>query len=202
MAKPLKPSAVLARRVRELREQHGWTLDELRERLSAAGWTAKSRTSVGDIETMKVNVTPDKLLRLAYVLDTSPIHLLIPPRNSHEPGEVRVAITDDVAVGPLAARMWWRGELTMPGQDVTLFGINAREVREGQWAQRFRSEVEMLERKIMELRTAVAEEDVARAANVLRYIAQTAEHLHDRMSPQTLAELAAWANADDEGGDA
>lgn len=111
------PTAVLARRVSELRGRRGLTAKELGERLTDMGvkW---DRFNVTALEKGKrQNLTLVEWLALARALDVAPIHLLIDPRD--EPGSYQVTPTE--AVPSEHARAWVRGLRPLGGTELRYF---------------------------------------------------------------------------------
>jgi len=108
----LSPTAVIAARVRELRQRNGWTADQLAERMTAEGvpW---SRIVVTKLETgRRPSVSAEELLTLAYVLSVAPVHLLVPTADRDESGEhvlYRVTPNGPTSV-PSFVRAWVRGQ--------------------------------------------------------------------------------------------
>jgi transcriptional regulator with XRE-family HTH domain len=107
--------AVLARRVRELREAAGgMTQAELGLRMTALGqkW---GRTTVAKLEAGKrESVTPDEWWALAVVFEVPPPLLLVDPAD-----ETPVRIAEGIEVDPWSALLWSSGKkpLTdLPGQ--------------------------------------------------------------------------------------
>lgn len=84
-------TAVIADRVRELREQKGWTQAKLAEEMAEAGMTRWKRATVVNLEKRgrasraqggsagRDAVTVQELITLAYVLDVNPNALLLHP---------------------------------------------------------------------------------------------------------------------------
>ncbi|MEU3945433.1 helix-turn-helix domain-containing protein [Streptomyces sp. NPDC029526] len=108
---PVGPTAVIARRVRELRRRHGWTAADLGIRLSERGmkW---DRFTVANLENgRRQNVTVVELLALAAVLDVAPVNLLVPLGS--EPYQVTPDRTEDAD----SVRAWVRGEQPLLGAD-------------------------------------------------------------------------------------
>lgn len=208
MAEAVTPSEVLARRVREIRRDRGWTGEQLGERMEAFGLRG-SRQTVSALEKGTRGVAGiEKLIGLAVALDTTPVHLMVPPDDNvgTRPGdtpEMRVRLIGDVAVTPYVARKWWRGEIPLPGQDAARFRANAREVGSSTWPRLHGSKMETLEERVVTVRRAISEEDVATALNDLRTIIATATRLHDEIAQgvaPTYAEVQAFEQGQREDG--
>jgi transcriptional regulator with XRE-family HTH domain len=70
----------IARRVRRLREERGWTQDRLADRLREAGFTGWSRSMVAALETRRRQVSAGDLIALSAALGVPPADLV--PRRS------------------------------------------------------------------------------------------------------------------------
>lgn len=111
----LEPTAVIALRVREARARHGFTAQQLADRLKAVGvpW---DRATVTKLETgRRQNISTVELLALARALDVAPVHLLLPVDDRPfmvTPTEIRPAER---------VRAWVRGEKPLPGTDLRIF---------------------------------------------------------------------------------
>lgn len=96
---PLGPTGVVAaRRVRELREAHGWTYKELSDRL-ASGNRPIPPLGLRRIEAEDRRIDADDLVALAFTLGVNPSALLL-PLDSH--GEVDIS-----GAGRVPADMAW-----------------------------------------------------------------------------------------------
>lgn len=115
-----RPTSVIASRVRALRKRHGWTADQLAERMTAVGipWT---RIVVTKLETgRRPSVSVDEWLALALVLGVAPVHLLV-PTSGDEADEYAVTPRNTVVVWE--AREWIRGRMPLQelGQDARVY---------------------------------------------------------------------------------
>lgn len=111
------PTSVIAGRVRELRRRRDWTADQLAEQLSAVGvpWT---RIVVTKLETgRRPSVSVEELFALAYVLNVSPMHLLVPDGDQGEP----YAYVAGMATNRRTVREWIAGRRPIFGQDLNHF---------------------------------------------------------------------------------
>jgi transcriptional regulator with XRE-family HTH domain len=82
----LGASDLVGIRVRQARQQHGWTAKDLADRCAAAGAPQITPTVVTNLETRRRKtreVTVDELLVLALVLGVPPLQLIVP----QDPGE-------------------------------------------------------------------------------------------------------------------
>lgn len=108
---------VLAERVKTLRKSRGWTAQRLAEEMTAAGFRWE-RMVVTKLETgRRQSVSIDELFGLAFVLDVSPIHLLVPPDD--EPPVYLV--TPTVPTSPHVVRDWIKGRRPLYEQDLNRF---------------------------------------------------------------------------------
>lgn len=108
------PVSAIARRVKELRNRHGWTAADLGERLATRGvkW---DRFTVANLESGKrQNVNVVELLALADALATAPVNLLVPITD--EPYQVTAGERERIENAD-AVREWVRGNKPLPGTD-------------------------------------------------------------------------------------
>lgn len=117
---PARPTSVIAARVRSLRQRHGWSADQLAERMTAAGvpW---SRIIVTKLETgRRPSVSVEEMLALALVLGVAPVHLVV-PTTGDEADPYEVAPGRPVAAWE--AREWIRGRMPLQqlGQDARVY---------------------------------------------------------------------------------
>jgi 8-oxo-dGTP diphosphatase len=131
--KPVRPEEVVARRVRELRTDRGWSAQRLGEELTKAGldW---DRNIVANLETGRRRViSVSELLTLAYVLDVALVHLLVPtypqplwnnghgsrtPDDPNEPNDsAPYQVTPNLVVSCHEVRQFVRAYEPLPGQD-------------------------------------------------------------------------------------
>lgn len=113
----LWPTGALAGRVREVRAKRGWSAERLAQEMRGAGidW---SRGVVAKIESgRRQDISVAELLALSYVLEVSPVHMLVPPDDGDEPYQV----TPQVSVPARQVREWIRGYEMLPGGDRRLY---------------------------------------------------------------------------------
>jgi transcriptional regulator with XRE-family HTH domain len=108
-----KPSDVVARRVREIRKQRGWTAERLAAECARVGASQLTASVIANIESgrrdqqgrRRRDVTVDELLHLAAALDVDMSHLL--PSGVGKPYDQAFEET----VTELLAELQRRGEL-------------------------------------------------------------------------------------------
>ena len=72
-------AAIVAGRVRELRDRRGWSGTELAERMAEAGMPQFDRGILANFESgRRRSISVDEVLVLALVLDVAPVHLFVP----------------------------------------------------------------------------------------------------------------------------
>jgi transcriptional regulator with XRE-family HTH domain len=121
------PEDIVATRIRELREQHGWSQADLTRQLNRYG-AGLDRSQVARVEQGQNGrgrrVPIDELILFALALDTSPMNLLFPPDN-----DARVALTPDgadirVDASAREARAWTRGDWPLLFQDARFYVLS------------------------------------------------------------------------------
>jgi transcriptional regulator with XRE-family HTH domain len=95
-------------RIRELRRRHGWTQQQLADRLNQLG-AHIDRAAVAKVELEKRRLTLDEAFHYALALDVAPVHLLVPTD-----GDEPVRLATNLECTPRDARRWIRGEYAMP----------------------------------------------------------------------------------------
>lgn len=117
-------TAVVARRVQELRKAQGLSAQELAERL-AQHWPELDRSILANLESgRRRSVSVDEVLVLALALNVAPVHLFVPV--TEEPVHVGAH-----KIPSPVARDWVRGGTPLEGQDARLFRT---QVPESEWA--------------------------------------------------------------------
>src|SRR5512132_3700670 len=109
----LTPSAIMTRRIRELRERHGWTAAQLATRCAEEGMPSLTRSVIANAESgrRQGGFTLEETFVLAYVLDVAPVYLFLPV----EVALVRFTPNWDTSAGYV--REWVRGNYPLPEQD-------------------------------------------------------------------------------------
>lgn len=111
----LKASDLAGIRIRQARQQRGWTAKELADQCAAAGAPHITPTVITNLETRRRKtreITLDELLAFARVLDVPPLQLVI-PQNADEELEVIPGVLLDA----LDAADWIGGERVPVGLD-------------------------------------------------------------------------------------
>lgn len=115
-ANAVHPADVLAQRVKEVRKRRGLTASELADLMVEQGvkW---NRSIVANFESgRRRSVSVEELLALAYVLDVSPIHLLVPLTDG-----TWYHFTPDRATPAGFVREWIRGRHPLQSTNARLF---------------------------------------------------------------------------------
>ncbi|GLZ13674.1 hypothetical protein Acsp04_39090 [Actinomadura sp. NBRC 104425] len=111
------PTAVISKRVRELRERRGgMSAQALADRCAELGMPSLKRQAIANLETgRRAMVTVEELLVLAHALDTSPVTLLMP-----DPGD-ELAVTPELSIDPRRLVLWLAGERPAEGLPTVRF---------------------------------------------------------------------------------
>jgi transcriptional regulator with XRE-family HTH domain len=118
------PSAVVASRLKELRQRRGLTAKQFADRCAELGSPNLTVHVVANIETGRREVGVNELLLFALVLDVAAVHLLTP--SERQP--LTVGVTGTVNVGdPDLMQRWLRGEHALPQSNPKRFYANALE---------------------------------------------------------------------------
>lgn len=116
----MSASAVVARRVRQLRGQRGWSAEDLARRLAELDpSTNLDRNVIANIENgRRRSLSLDEVVLFAVALDTTPTMLLLPAL-----GEALSIGTDGPPLASTTARRWLGGHDSqpLPIQDEHLF---------------------------------------------------------------------------------
>jgi transcriptional regulator with XRE-family HTH domain len=141
----MPPSRVFATRLPEVRKRHGWSQQRLAERLKELDYEIP-RVTIAKIEKGQRLVKLDEAFAIAYALDVSPLHLLVPIEN-----EPRVLLAGgEQPFEPQWARDWIRGYEPAIGQDPRMF-----------WMERPRHEIEEVLEDARKVRIGRATTDAA-----------------------------------------
>jgi transcriptional regulator with XRE-family HTH domain len=105
----------VARRVRDLRERHAFTQAGLAEKLANFGMPI-DRSAIARLENGKRGVSLEEAVRLAFVLNVAPVHLLVDPD-----GDEAITPVPGAELTPSEARAWIRGQRPMMWQDPRVF---------------------------------------------------------------------------------
>lgn len=116
------PTAVIAKRLRELRERRGITAEQLSERMRDVG-VPFDKSVVANLETGRRRfVTVQELLALAHILDVAPVHLLLPIDNE----AAAYAYTPNRTAEVWKVREWVRGHPYAAAPYIGLGGVDPR----------------------------------------------------------------------------
>jgi transcriptional regulator with XRE-family HTH domain len=125
-----RPTEVIRRRIREVRDSRLLTREDVSERLAAIGYPIEPLT-LARIETGRMKrLSVDDVFALAYVLDVSPLFLMLPYGGEPRQYEGQTVWLSDATVqiaanvqpiGVYGLRAWLRGHETLPGQDDSRF---------------------------------------------------------------------------------
>jgi len=105
-----RPSEVAARRIKELRKAHGWTQQELADRLGELG-SPIDRVAIAKLETSQRRLLTDEAFLFAFALDVAPINLFLPLEDED------IQVASRTAASSVALRGWVSGEAPLGGQD-------------------------------------------------------------------------------------
>ncbi|MET0696873.1 MAG: helix-turn-helix transcriptional regulator [Acidimicrobiia bacterium] len=108
---PWTPEEVFVERVRALRRQRGWTLEEMGKQFEAAGYGAGSKQAMTQLEGSGVKrLTLNQVHAAAIAFGVTPIALL-----ATEDPAMPIEITSGTTVQLGQYIEWWRGERTLIG---------------------------------------------------------------------------------------
>lgn len=118
----LTASQVFSRRLKEVRDFHGWTQEQLSAHLRSTDVNFSQET-IAKLEkdtTRADHVTVNELLAVSFALSVSPLYM-ITPLDPHEP---RLYISKALQPPePAEARAWLRGLSRLEGQDPRTFAV-------------------------------------------------------------------------------
>jgi transcriptional regulator with XRE-family HTH domain len=116
-----KPSDVLARRLAELREKHGWSQRELSVRLAERFGVRVDPATIARIETGDRDVSLNEAFLLAAALDVPPPLLFLPVNR-----DVEVDVAPGVSYYPWLVWEWLHGEEPLPGADLRAWHVEVQ----------------------------------------------------------------------------
>jgi transcriptional regulator with XRE-family HTH domain len=116
-------SDFIGQRVKEVREQLGWTAEQLAARCAEIGAPEITRSVIANIESgrrdqdgrRRREVTVDELLTLSYALNVPPVYLFLPIQDTE-----RLRVTDSVDMIPSQAAPWVTGDDTVNAYEIFL----------------------------------------------------------------------------------
>ena len=107
------PPLVVATRIREARHRRGWSAQQLADECALAGMPSLDRSAITSIERgRRQRVGVDELLVLAFALDLSPVHLMLPLND-----DALMQVVPSTTVTAKRARRWVSGQEQLPGRD-------------------------------------------------------------------------------------
>ena len=162
------PSAVVARRVLEVRERQRLTQQDLADLLRDRG-VPVDRATVARVETGSRGISVDDLTLFATALGISPIALLVPLSDDSS-----VRVTPNLVTPSGAVREWVRGHRQLPGAESRVF---RQEVADSEWVATQNSNYRELRALVHDLAAAVAEDNVDDCAVIAHDIADLATTL-------------------------
>jgi transcriptional regulator with XRE-family HTH domain len=111
------PSQVARQRIKELRNRHGWSQQQLADRLAELG-SPMDRVAIAKLEgeTKPRGLSLDEALLFALALDVAPTNLFLPLDEDED-----VQIAPNVTVPMAAARKWVVGARPLDAQDWRLY---------------------------------------------------------------------------------
>jgi transcriptional regulator with XRE-family HTH domain len=107
---PKRPSDVAAERIRALRKRHGWTQQQLADRLRGLG-SPIDRVAITKIEAGQRGLPLDEAFLFAFALDVAPINLFLPLEDED------VQIAARTVASSALLRGWVVGEQPLGGPD-------------------------------------------------------------------------------------
>jgi transcriptional regulator with XRE-family HTH domain len=116
---------VTASRVRYLRERHGWTQQDLADKLVNFGMPI-DRAQIARLELGKRGISLDEAMRLAFALNVAPIYLItdteVPADPDIDPEPMQIIPGSEHS--PAEARAWIVGKRPMHFQDPRSYYMN------------------------------------------------------------------------------
>jgi transcriptional regulator with XRE-family HTH domain len=113
-----KPSDIAARRIRELRKRHGWTQQQLTNRLNHLG-AQIDRVGVAKVELGQRKLPLDEVFWFAQALSVAPVNLLAPIADDQQDEPIELGA--NFSCSPAEMRRWVRGQQHFPFQDPRVY---------------------------------------------------------------------------------
>jgi transcriptional regulator with XRE-family HTH domain len=115
-----RPSEIAAERIRQLRQRHGMSQQQLADRLGTLG-SPLDRVAIAKLETGQRRLPLDEALLFALALDVAPASLFLP----RDGGNDDVQLAGEVTVTAAQARRWLAGQEPLDGQDARIWFAEA-----------------------------------------------------------------------------
>ncbi len=109
------PHDVAIERIRQLRKRHGFTQQDLADRLNLLG-AHTDRAAVAKVELGQRGLSLNELFQYALALDVAPVHLVTAP-DSEDP----IALGPNMECTPGEMRAWVRGQRPFLWQDARTY---------------------------------------------------------------------------------
>lgn len=105
----------MIKRIKELRQRHGWSAERLAEEMKRVGFPWGRQTVTKLENDSRASISVQEMFALAYVLDVAPVHLVVPVE------DVTYAPLPGQNMHPQYVRAWIRGERPLGEQDPRIF---------------------------------------------------------------------------------
>jgi transcriptional regulator with XRE-family HTH domain len=180
MAHGARPSEVFRDQLRGVRERKRWTQLELARVLTEDLGEETHQATITKIEKGTRGVSLDDALRLAAVLDVSPLNMVVP-----RGAEPEVLLAPELAVTPRRMRQWVRGQRPLRKEGERFY---FSEVSDEEWLAQHKHGIGHVLRLAQQLVDAVVDEDRDQAADVIDALhvelerQRDLQHLRRRMS--------------------
>ncbi len=109
------PSETTREQIRQLRQRHGWSQQDLTDALNRFG-AHTERSAIARVEIGERQLSIDEAFRYALALDVAPVHLFVPTDSDES-----MSIGPNVECTPAEMRAWIRGERNLPEQDSRIY---------------------------------------------------------------------------------
>lgn len=156
---PMRPGAVFASRMREVRRRRGWSQQDLADRLAELG-EPTDRATLARTETRQRGLSLDDAMAYAAALGVAFVHMVCPLENERE-----VVVASDMVVPARQLREWVRGRVVLdPGDDERTF---LAEAPKDEWIARQHLLIDVAYRRLADVVQALADDDRDAAADLI-----------------------------------